>query len=159
MNKFDGNQQAIDLYSDELIPWKQRKLATLLFLGLQGLGFMGFVDALIVWSYDFPGYGSWARLWTISEVMTMLLFYTAMLKWGMFQNRIYCVLMLITYSITSLFIAIQLINSSQASTLQGVLFLINLGIAIYFGYTLVQLVRRKQNNLHPILKQNPDILD
>lgn len=159
MDKFDGNQKSIDLYSDELVPWKQRKLGVLLFLGFQAVGFIGLSYVMINLSYTFYENGSGFKFLTISEVIVLLMLYVAILKWGMFQNMVYCILMLISYGLTTIMQVFQLLNASEVSLLQGIVFLMVVAITIYFGYMISQLAQRRRKNENPIVKQNPDILD
>jgi len=138
----DVNQTEVDMQSQALIPWKKRKVRSIIFLSFAALSFVVTSMYLDLFSSMSVGMSSLVFI-QLNIVVSSLLLYAAILKWGLMLNQAIAITYLVIYSISVLASIYSLTEASLVSTGQMVSLVIQLVIIGFFAEILHQLSKQR----------------
>jgi len=156
--KLDLDQKHLDLYSDELIPWRKRRVVVIIFLTLQVLTCIGFPNFFVTFVYEYQSTTICRILLTANVIVVFTLLLTSILKWGLVMNRVYVTINMIIYGLGGISAILVTMQESLVTWrhLFGVVF--NCAVAIVFADLLFKLNKRRRD-LKKEISEDSELLD
>lgn len=138
----DLDQREVDTQSQALIPWNKRRVRSIIFLTLSALSFI--LTTMYLGLFERMDMNLNAMIfYLLNLVMSTMLIYTAILKWGLMLNQAIATTYLILYSCSTLISIYNILNASLVDTSQIVGLVIQLLLIAFFGEILHQLSKQR----------------